>query len=129
MRILVLIAVLLSPSAASAGPRLELDPALRAFIDLAMVEAQTPRLELRTRPRPPKPPAILGGPTPADPLDDPGRQALNAVEYGLALVIGLGTSAGDSWQDQSAGELPGLLRSADRRGGYPFWSTKQTPEL
>lgn len=126
MRVLLLVAVLLSPAAAHAGPRLDLEPALRAFIDLAMVEALEPKLEFRLEARGPLPPSILGGPTPADPAEDPSALALNALQYGLAIALGLGTSTGDTWQDRSVGELPGLVRNADIRGGRPFWSKERS---
>ncbi len=121
---LPLVALLLAPAAADARPRLELTPALRAFIDLRMVEATEPRLGWQAPPREPIPPAILGGPSPADPTLDQGYRALAAFQYGLALVVGMGVQ-GSSYQDRSVGELPGLVRNADVRGGWPVWSKEQ----
>ncbi len=119
-------AAALAPGSAQAGPRLELSPALRAFIDLAMVESTSPQIAWHAGPRAPTPPSILGGPTLADPSKDPGNVALGAFQYGLALILGLGVQ-GNSYQDRSVGELPGLLSNADVRGGYPVWSGKRPP--
>ena len=124
LRPLLIAALLLVPAAAHAGPRLELNPTVRAFIDLAMVESTHPQLTWRAAPREPTPPPILGGPIPAGPAADPGARALGAFQYAVALLLGLGVQ-GNRYQDRSVGELPGLVRNGVARGGYPIWSDKK----
>lgn len=128
MRAPLLAILLLLPSVAEAAPRLELSPTLRAFIDLSMVESSNLRFDLVPPAWVEPPPAILGGPTPADPSDAPSAQAAYGAQYALALVLGLGIQ-GDEYQDRSRGEMPGLVRNADVRGGYPVWSQKANPGL
>ncbi len=111
--------LLLLPASAPAAPQLDLADEVRAFIGYAAVPSAIIDLGL-DRGMPELRLAILGGPTPADPSMDPGLQAFEAFQWGLALVLGLGAQ-GDH-VDAVDAEIPGIIRNRDVRGGPTLWA-------
>ena len=127
---LPLLLLLLAPAGSlvappAPAPRLELSPEVRGFLDRQHAAVAALDLALPWHFAVDLPPSVLGGPTLADPTQDPSVQALFGLQYAAALLFSLGNITADGQASDNA--IPGLIRNRDWRGVTSVFAPSPEP--